>query len=88
MEIHQGRIARKVIIGGIDTKVGISNGGARHVQRVNDLLKIRGGTIRRDVVGKNDEGLDGGRKAKRTAYLTKGINELPDKQSNHMTINK
>ena len=71
MEIHQGRIARKVIIGGIDTKMGIGNGGVRHVQRIDNLLKVRGGAIGGDVVSENDEGLDGGRKAKRTAYLTK-----------------
>ena len=29
-----------------------------------------------------------GRKAKRTAYLTKGINKSHDLRSNHLTINK
>ena len=68
--------------------MGVSNGRARHVQRVNDLLKIRGGVVRGDVVGENDERLDGGRKAKRTAYLTKRINKSPDERSNHMIPNK
>ena len=72
MKVHQGRVTRKIVIGGVNAKVGISNGGARHIQRVNNLLKIRRGTIRGDLIGKNGEGIDGGRKAKRTAYLTKG----------------
>ena len=78
VEIHQGRVARKVIVCGVNTKVGFSNGRTRHVQRVNNLLKIRGRTIGGDVVGKNSEGFDEGRKAKRTAYLTKRINESHD----------
>ena len=69
--------------------MGFGNSGARHVDRVNDLLEIRRRTIGRDVVSEYDERLDGRkRKAKRNIYLTKGINESPDKQSNHMTINK
>ena len=64
VEIHQGRITCKVVIRGINTKVGFGNGRAGHVQRVNNLLKIRGGTIRGDVVGENDERLDEGKKSK------------------------
>ena len=86
MEIHQGGIACKIIIRSINPKVGIGNGGARHVERVNDFLEVRGRTIRRDVVGENDGKLDGGRKAKRTAYLTKKINKSHDQRSNHMTV--
>ena len=71
MEIHQRGITCKVVIRGVNTEVGISDGGARHVQRINNLLKIRRRAIRRDLIGENDEELDGGRKAKRTAYLTK-----------------
>ena len=78
MEIHQGGIACKVIIGGINAKVGVGNGGARHIQRVNNLLKIGGRTIGGDVVSEYDEELDGERKAKCTAYLTQRINESHD----------
>ena len=80
MKVHQRRIAHKVVIRGVNTKVGISNGRARHVQRVNNLLKVRGGTITRDLIGENGEELDGGRKAKHTAYLTKGTNVSHDKR--------
>ena len=68
MKVHQGRVARKVIIGGVNAKVGVGNGGMRHIQRVNNLLKVRGGTIGRDVISENDEGLDGG-KEKQNALL-------------------
>ena len=88
MEIHQGGIACKVEIGGVHAKVGVGDGGTRHVQRVNNLLKIGGRTIGGDVVGEYGEELDGKRKAERTAYLTKRINESHDKRPNHMTINK
>ena len=64
MEIHQGGITSKVVIGGVNTKVRISNGGARHVERINDLLKIRGRMVRGDVIGVNDEELDEGKKSK------------------------
>ena len=58
--------------------MGVGNSGARHVQRVNDLLKVRGRTIRGDLIGENGEGLNGEGKAKHTAYLTKGINRSHD----------
>ena len=64
VEIHQGRIARKVKISGVNAKVGISDGGVRHVQRINDLLKVRGGAIRGDLIGKNGEEIDEGKKSK------------------------
>ena len=64
VEIYQRRIACKVVIGGVNAKVRVGNGGARHVQRIDNLLKIRGGTIREDVVRENDEKLDGGKKSK------------------------
>ena len=65
----------------------IGDGGMRHVNQVNDLLKERGGA----VVGLNVENGGNGmgqRKVKRTAYLTNEINKSQDKQSNHMIINK
>ena len=64
VEIHQRGVTRKIIIHGVNAKVGVGNGGARHIQRVNDLLKVRGGTIRGDVISENDERLDGGKKSK------------------------
>ena len=64
VEIHQGRIARKVKIGGVNAKVRVGNSGARHVQRVNDLLKVRGGAIRGDLIGENGEEIDEGKKSK------------------------
>ena len=64
MKIHQRRITRKVVIGGVHTKVRVGNGGTRHVKRVDDLLKIGGRTIRGDVIGKNNEELDEGKKSK------------------------
>ena len=59
MEIHQGGITGEVIISGVNTKVRVGDGGARHVQRVNNLLKVRGGAIRGDLVSENGERLDG-----------------------------
>ena len=88
MKIHQGRVAREIIIRGINTKVGIGNGRARHIQRINYLLKVGGRAIRGDLIGENDERLDEGRKAKRTAYLTKGINKSHDQRSGHVNVNK
>ena len=80
MEIHQRGIARKVVVRGVNTKMGIGNSGARHVNAVNDFLKEGGRPlIRVDVV--NGGRLDGGRKAKLTEYLTKGITKSHDKQS-------
>ena len=88
MRSYEGRVVGKVIIGGIQAKVGVGNGGARHVNSVNDLLKKtrRGVVVRLKVV--NGEEWNEGRKAKRTAYLTKEINRSHDKRLNHMIINK
>ena len=88
MEVHQRRVVCEIIIGGVNTKMGIGDGGAGHIQRVNNLLKIRGRTVGRDLISKNGEGLDEGRKAKRTAYLTKGINKSHDQRPSHVNINK
>ena len=88
MRPYEGGVVGEVIIGRIETKVGIGNGRSRHVNGVNDLLKKTRGEV---VVGLNvvngENGM-GGRKAKCTAYLTKRINRSHDKQSNHLTINK
>ena len=88
MKVHQGRVTRKVIISGVNAKVGIGNGGVRHVQRVNDLLKIRGRTIRGDVVGENSEDLDGEKKSKTHCIFNQEINKSHDRQLNYMIINK
>ena len=77
MEIYQGRIACEIIIGGIDTEVGIGNDRTRHIDEVNNLLEVGGRTVRSDVV--NDEDWLGKRKAKHTAYLTKRINGSYDR---------
>ena len=66
----------------------ISDGGVRHVQRVNNLLKVRGGAIRRNLISENGEEFDGEGKAKRTRYLTKRIDKSHDERSDHMIINK
>ena len=63
VEIHQGGVTCKVVIRGINAKVGVGNGGARHIQGVNNFLEVRGGTIRGDVISENDEGLDGEKKS-------------------------
>ena len=55
MEVYQGGVACEVVIRGVNTKVGISNSGARHVQRIDNLLKIRGGTVGRDLISENGE---------------------------------
>ena len=64
MEIHQIRVSRKVVIHGVNTEMGISNGRARHVQRINNLLKVRGGAIRWDLIGENGEEIWWGKKSK------------------------
>ena len=77
VRLYPGFIVCKIIIGCIKTKVGVGDGGTRHVDRVNDFLKER----RRVVVGidvENGESEMGKRKAKCTAYLTKGVNESHD----------
>ena len=88
VKVHQGRVVGKVIVCGVNAKVGVGNGGSRHIQRIDNLLEVGGRMIRGDVIGENGKELDEGRKAKRTAYLTKRTNKSPDEQSNHMTINK
>ena len=70
MKVHQGRVACKVVIGGVNTKVRIGDGGTRHDNAVKNLLEIRGRTlVGMDV--ENGEVIGWGRKAKRTAILTK-----------------
>ena len=85
---YKGRIVGKVIISSIKTEVGISNGGMRHVNRVNDLLKKTRGEVVVGIDVVNGGGWNGERKAKHTAYLTKGINKSHDQRSSHMSINK
>ena len=45
MRPYEGIVIGKVIIGGIKTEMGISNGGLRHVDRVNNCLKEEGGAV-------------------------------------------
>ena len=70
MRSYEGRIIGKVVISHIKTKVGVGNGGTRHVDGVNNLLKEGGrALVRVDVVNGDDEMRR--RKAKCIAYLTK-----------------
>ena len=63
MRPYQRFVVGEIIIGCIKTEVGISNGGTRHVDAVNDLLKEgRGVVVGVDVV--NDEGRNGEKKSK------------------------
>ena len=78
MKIHQRRIVREIVIRGINGEMGIGNGRTRHVKRIDDFLKIRGRAIGGDLIGEYGVRWDEGRKAKRTAYLTKTINRSPD----------
>ena len=45
VEIHQGVVASKVVIGSIKAKISISDGGVRHVNAVNNPLEKRGGAL-------------------------------------------
>ena len=55
MGLYQGVVIGEIIIGGIQAKVRIGNGGMRHFDRVNDLLKERRGVVVRvDVVNGGD----------------------------------
>ena len=64
MKIHQRRVARKIVICGVNTEVGISDGRTRHIQRVNNFLKVRGGAIGGDLIGKNGGKFDEEKKSK------------------------
>ena len=57
MRPYKGVVVGEIVVGGIQPKVRIGDGRARHVDRVNNLLEIRGRTIGGDVV--NGEELDG-----------------------------
>ena len=65
MIVYQGIVTSEVVIGSIDTKVGIGDGGMRYDNAVKNLLKEGGrAMVRVDVV--NGEGLDGGGKKSKT----------------------
>ena len=78
MRAYQRVVVGKIVVGHIKTKVGVGNGGVRHVYRVNNLLERTRGEVlvRMNVVNGGNE--MGERKAKCTAYLTKGINTSHD----------
>ena len=67
MEVYQRTVSSKVVIGGINTKVGIGDGRMRHIDEVNNLLKIRGGAIGVDVV--NGGQLDGGKERQNAPHI-------------------
>ena len=80
MKVHQRTVAGKIVISGIHAKIGVSNGGARHIYAVNDFLEEG----RRMVVGLNvvnGEGLDGGRKSETPCIFNQ------KESKNHMTNN-
>ena len=54
MKIHQRAVTGKIVISGVNAKVGISNGRVRHVDRVKNLLEVRGRTVGADVVNGED----------------------------------
>ena len=58
MKVYQRRVVGEVVIHSVDSKMGISDGRARHVQRINNLLKIRRRAIGRDLIGENGGGFD------------------------------
>ena len=62
MIIHQRRIIGKIVISGVNAKVRVGDSGARHIQRINNFLEVRGRAVRGDLIGENDERLDGGEK--------------------------
>ena len=81
MEIRQGGVARKIIVGGVNTKVGISDGRARHIDAVNNLLEEgRGVVVRLNVV--NGEEWDGGKKSEMHCIFK------PKESTSHMINNQ
>ena len=69
MKVHQGRVARKIVIRSINAKVRIGNGGTRHIQRINYLLKVRGRAIGGDLVSKNGGRFEWGKKSKNALHI-------------------
>ena len=63
VEVYQRTVGSKIVVGGIYTKMGVSDGGMRHVYAVNNFLKERGRTVVRVNVVNGGE-LDGGKKSK------------------------
>ena len=82
MKVHQRRVAGKVIICGVNTKVRIGDGGTRHIQRVDNLLEIRGRTIRGDLICENGGRVDEGKKSKTYRIFNQ------KNQRNHMINNQ
>ena len=76
VEIHQRRIACKVEVGGVNAKMGISNSGMRHDERVDDLLKIRRRTVGEDVISENGEELDEEKKSKTHGIFNQGNQQI------------
>ena len=49
--------------------MGIGDGGTRHVKRIDNFLKIRGGAIGGDLIGENGEECDEGKKSKNAPHI-------------------
>ena len=66
---YKGGVVGEIIIGRIKTEVGISDGGTRHVNGINNLLKKTRGevVVRVDVV--NDERWDGKKRKQNTLLI-------------------
>ena len=87
MIIYQGIVASEIVIGSIETKMGVGNGRTGHVKAVDNLLEERRGTlVGGNVV--NGEELEWGKKSKTHCIFNKRINVSHDKQSNHMIIRR
>ena len=67
MKVYQRIVGGKIIIGGVNAKVGISDGRTRHVNEVNNLLKVWGRMVGVDVV--NGKELDEGREKQNALHI-------------------
>ena len=74
VKVHQRSVTGEVVVGGIYPKVRISNSGARHVDKVDDLLKVRRRMVGVDVV--NGEDWMGGKKSKTHCIFNQGNQQI------------
>ena len=74
MEIYQRAVGSKVVIGGVNAKVGIGNSRMRHIDEVNNLLKVRRRMVGVDVV--NDGNWMGGKKSKTHYIFNQGNQQI------------
>ena len=75
MIIYQGVVASEVVVGSIETEVGVGNGGMRHIDTVNNVLEERGRAwVGGNVV--NGEEMDGGKKSKTHCIFNQGNQQI------------